>query len=94
MCVDGACMSGTQGKGKTKGEGKSDEPKGKGEGKGKGKKGKETRICHECNKLGHLREDSFVCGTENWAPLPRVFHNTNESGSVRHECELKSVMTS
>ena len=32
--------------------------------------------------------------TENWAPLPRVFHNTNELGSVRHECELHGVMTS
>ena len=31
--------------------------------------------------------------TENWAPLPRVFHNTNESGSMRHECETASVMS-
>ena len=33
-------------------------------------------------------------GTQNWAPLLRVFHNTNESGSVRHERELQGVMTS
>ena len=36
----------------------------------------------------------LVGSTENWAPLPRVFHNTNELGSVRHECELQGVMTS
>ena len=28
---------------------------------GKGKKGKETRVCHECNKPGHLRVDCTVC---------------------------------
>ena len=31
--------------------------------------------------------------TENWAPLPRVFHNTNELGPMRHECETASVMS-
>ena len=43
-----------------KGKGKSDDPKGKGKAKGHGKKGKETRVCHECNKPGHLRKDCFV----------------------------------
>ena len=55
MDVDGA-LTGSKGKGKTKGEGKSDDQKGK----GKGKKGKETRVCHECNKPGHLRKDCTV----------------------------------
>ena len=32
-------------------------------------------------------------GTENWAPLPRVFHNTDELGSMRHESETASVMS-
>ena len=48
------------GKGKTKGKSKSDDQKGKGKAKGKGKKGKETRVCHECNKPGHLRENCTV----------------------------------
>ena len=39
-------------------------------------------------------ENGEARGTENWAPLPRVFHHTNELGSVRHECELQGVMTS
>ena len=30
--------------------------------------------------------------TEDWAPLPRVFHDTNELGSMRHGCETASVM--
>ena len=34
--------------------------KGKDKAEGKGKKGKETRVCHECNKLGHLRNDCRV----------------------------------
>ena len=58
--VDGACLSGPKSKGKMKGKGKSDDPKGKGKAEGKGKKGKETRVCHECNKPGHLRKDCFV----------------------------------
>ena len=60
MDVDGACMSGLKGKEKTKGKGKTDDPKGKGNAKGKGKNGQETRVCHECNKPGHLRKDCFV----------------------------------
>ena len=35
--------------------------KAKGKAKGKGKKGKETRVCHECNKPGQLRKDCTVC---------------------------------
>ena len=31
--------------------------------------------------------------TENWAPLPWVFYNTIELGSMRHECETASVMS-
>ena len=61
MDVDGACMSGPKGKEKTQGKGKTYDLKGKGEAKGKGKKGKDTRLCHECIKPGHLRKDSFVC---------------------------------
>ena len=57
MDVDGACMSDPKGKGKMKG---TDDPKGKGKAKSKGKKGKETRVCHECNKPGYLRKDCFV----------------------------------
>ena len=62
MDVDGACLSGPEGKGtmKDEGKGKTDDPKGKGRSKGKGKKGKEIRVCHECNKPGHLRRDCFV----------------------------------
>ena len=30
---------------------------------------------------------------ENWAPLPRVFHNTNELGSMSPECETAKVMS-
>ena len=58
MDVDGACWSGPKGeeKMKDKGKGKTDDP----EGKGKGKKGKETRVCHECNKPRHLRKDCSV----------------------------------
>ena len=55
MDVDGACMSGPKGKGKMKGKVKPDEVKSKGKAKGKGKKGKETRVCNECNKPGHPR---------------------------------------
>ena len=51
-------MSDPKGEGKTKGKGKSDDQNGKA--KGKGKKGKETRVCHECNKPGHLRKDCTV----------------------------------
>ena len=29
---------------------------------------------------------------KKWAPLPRFFHNTNELGSVRRECELQGVI--
>ena len=63
MDVDGACLSGAKGKGemKDKGKGKTDDAKGKGKSKGKGKKGKETRVCHECNKTTYLRSDCFVC---------------------------------
>ena len=50
MDVDGA-LTGSKGKGKTKGKGKA---------KGKGNKGKETRVCHWCNKPGQLREDCTV----------------------------------
>ena len=60
MDFDGACMCGPKGKEKTKGKGKSDDPESKGKAKGKGKKGKETRVCHECNKPGHLRKDCTV----------------------------------
>ena len=59
MDVDGALI-GSNGKGKAKGKGKPDDQKGKGKAKGKGKKGKETRVCHECNKPGHLRKDCTV----------------------------------
>ena len=55
MEVDGA-LTGPKGKEKTKGIGKPDDQ----EGKGKGKKGEETRVCHECNKPGHLRNDCTV----------------------------------
>ena len=51
---------GPKGKGKTKGKSRSDDKKGKGKAKGKGKNGKETRVCHECNKPGHLRKDCTV----------------------------------
>ena len=54
-------MSDPKGKEKTNGKGKTDDPKGKDKAKGKGKNGKETRVCHECNKPGHLRKDCFVC---------------------------------
>ena len=47
-------------RGKDNGKGKTDDPKCKGTSKGKGKEGKETRVCHECNKPGHLRRDCFV----------------------------------
>ena len=60
MAVDGTCMSDPKGKGKTKGKSESGDQKGKGKAKGKGKKGKETRVCHECNKPGHLRKDCTV----------------------------------
>ena len=65
MDVDGACLSGLKGKGKMKdkGKGKTNDPKGKGKSKGKGKKVKEIRVCHECNKPGHLRRDCFVYKT-------------------------------
>ena len=59
MDVDGA-LTGSKAKGKAKGKGKPDDQKGKGKAKGKGKKGKETRVCHECNKPRHLREDCTV----------------------------------
>ena len=59
MDVDGA-LTGSKAKGKAKGKGKPDDQKGKGKAKGKGKRGKETRVCHECNKPGHLREDCMV----------------------------------
>ena len=59
MDVDGA-LTGSKAKGKAKGKGKPDDQKGKGKAKGKGKKGKETRVCHECNKPGHLRKDCTV----------------------------------
>ena len=52
--VDGA-LTGSKGKVKTKGKGKPHDQKGKGKAKGNGKKGKETRVCHECNKPGHVR---------------------------------------
>ena len=45
-------------------------------------------------EIGVEKEGGWKEGMENSAPLPRVFHNTNEFGSVRHECELQSVMTS
>ena len=63
MDVDGVCLSGPEVKGKMKdkGKGKRDDPKGKGKSKGKGKKGKKTRVCHVCNKPGHLRKDCSVC---------------------------------
>ena len=32
-------------------------------------------------------------GTENWAPLPRVFHITKDLGSMKRECETASVMS-
>ena len=38
--------------------------------------------------------ENLQCSTEEWAPPPMFFHNTNELGSVRHECEMQSVMTS
>ena len=62
MDVDGACMSGPTGKGKMtdNGKGKTDDPKGKGRSKGKGKTDKETRVCQECHKPGHLRKDFSV----------------------------------
>ena len=62
MDVDGACLSGPEVKVKMKdkGKGKTDDPKGKGKSKGKGKKGKKTRVCHQCNKPGHLRKDCSV----------------------------------
>ena len=28
--------------------------------RGKAKKGKDTRVCHECNKAGHVQRDCFV----------------------------------
>ena len=37
-----------------------DRSQGKGESKGKSEKGEETRVCHECLKLGHLRWDCSV----------------------------------
>ena len=43
---------------------------------------------------GAGREEEEGVKTENWAPLPRVFHNPNEIESVRRECELQSVITS
>ena len=60
MDVDGARKSGTKGKGKTKGKSKSDDQKDKGKAKDKGKKVKETGVCHECNKCGHLCKDCMV----------------------------------
>ena len=60
MDVDGACMSGPKGKGKTKGESKSDDTTGQGQAKDKVKNGKETRVCHECDKPGYLRKDGTV----------------------------------
>ena len=52
----------------------------------------------------HIAEsrEQHQCLNNQDAPLPNgklgttseVFHNTNELGSVRHECELQSVMTS
>ena len=61
MLVDvGGALTASKGKGKAKGKGKPDDQKGKGKAKGKGKKGKETRVCHECNKTGHLRQDCTV----------------------------------
>ena len=53
-------MSGPKRKGKTKGKGKSDDQQGKDKAKGNGKKGKDTLVCHECNKRGHLRKDCTV----------------------------------
>ena len=54
-------LSGTKGKGKMKdkGNGKTDDSQGKGKSKGKARRGKETRVCHECNESGHLRRDCF-----------------------------------
>ena len=51
---------GPKGKGKTKGESKSDDTKGQGKAKVKVMKGKETRVCHVCDKCGHLRKDCTV----------------------------------
>ena len=45
---------------RTKEKGKPDDEKGKGKAKGKDKQGKETRVCHECNKPGHLCKDYTV----------------------------------
>ena len=50
---------------KDKGKDKTDDPQGKGKAKGKDKKGKETRVCHECNKPGHLRKDCSVYNKTN-----------------------------
>ena len=63
MDVDGAFLRGPKGKEKMNdiGKGKTDDSDGKGMSKGRGKKGKETRVCHQCNKLGHLRRDCSVC---------------------------------
>ena len=58
--ADGA-LTGFKRKGKTNGKGKPDDQKRQGQKpRAKGKKGKATRVCHECNKSGHLRKDSTV----------------------------------
>ena len=85
MAVDGTCMSDPKGKGKTKGKSESGDQKGKGKAKGKGKKGKETRVCHECNKTWtsaqglHSVQETY--GRERW----KQRENQNDSCSSRSD---------
>ena len=72
MDVGSFSKGGKKGKGKKgKGDGKKGSPKGKSgkgsgqtdnKGKGSGSGSKETRVCHNCNKIGHLKKDCWAAG--------------------------------
>ena len=60
MDVDGACMSGPKGKERRKVKASQTFLTARARPRAKGKKGKESRVCHECNRPGHLRKDCTV----------------------------------
>ena len=72
MDVGSFSKGGKRGKGKKgKGDCKKGSPKGKSgkgsgqtdnKGKGSGSGSKETRVCHNCNKIGHLKKDCWAAG--------------------------------
>ena len=81
MDVGSFSKGGKRGKGKKgKGDCKKGSPKGKSgkgsgqtdnKGKGSGSGSKETRVCHNCNKIGHLKKDCWAAGGGAANPRPR-----------------------